>query len=115
LEETANDEKFCQQLASLADVCVNDAFGSAYRAHVSTEGITRFVKQNVAEFVMEKEREFLGTKIAEAKHPFVVILERAKLAIKSKLSIIFGKSGLQIDRRWYDRYFPRCEWQYDWK
>ncbi|MDR1891156.1 MAG: phosphoglycerate kinase [Puniceicoccales bacterium] len=85
VEETANDEKFSQQLASLADVYVNDAFGSAHRAHASTEGITRFVKQSAAGLLMEKELEFLGTKIAETRHPFVVILGGAKVSDKIKV------------------------------
>jgi 3-phosphoglycerate kinase len=84
-EETANDEEFSKQLASLADIYVNDAFGSAHRAHASTEGITRFVQQSVAGFLMEKELEFLGTKIAEARHPFVVILGGAKVSDKIKV------------------------------
>ncbi|MDR1528017.1 MAG: phosphoglycerate kinase [Puniceicoccales bacterium] len=84
-EETANDEEFSKQLASLADIYVNDAFGSAHRAHASTEGITHFVQQSVAGFLMEKELEFLGTKIAEARHPFVVILGGAKVSDKIKV------------------------------
>lgn len=84
-EETANDEEFSKQLASLADIYVNDAFGSAHRAHASTEGITRFVQESVAGFLMEKELQFLGTKIAEAKHPFLVILGGAKVSDKIKV------------------------------
>jgi 3-phosphoglycerate kinase len=84
-EETANDKNFSKQLASLADIYVNDAFGSAHRAHASTEGITHFVQQSAAGFLMEKELEFLGTKIVEAKHPFVVILGGAKVSDKIKV------------------------------
>jgi phosphoglycerate kinase len=84
-EETNNDEKFSKQLASLADIYVNDAFGSAHRAHASTEGITKFVKQSVAGFLIQKELEFLGAKIANPQHPFVVILGGAKVSDKIKV------------------------------
>ena len=59
-EEEANDEKFSKQLASLADFYVNDAFGTAHRAHASTVGITKFVKKSAAGLLMEKELEYLG-------------------------------------------------------
>src|SRR6185503_8797836 len=59
-EEEANDEAFSRQLASLADVYVNDAFGAAHRAHASTVGITKFIKQAAAGLLMEKELEYLG-------------------------------------------------------
>jgi phosphoglycerate kinase len=85
LEETANDERFSRQLASLAGICVNDALGSGYRAHASTEGITWFAKQSATGFLMEKELEFLGTKIAEARHPSVIILGGAKVSDKIKV------------------------------
>src|SRR6195256_4499800 len=59
-EEEANDEKFSKQLASLADYYVNDAFGSAHRAHASTAGITKFVQKSAAGLLMEKELKYLG-------------------------------------------------------
>src|SRR5438105_2528334 len=73
-EEEANDEKFSRQLAKLADVYVNDAFGTAHRAHASTVGITKFVKQAAAGLLMEKELEYLGRVIAAPEHPLVLNL-----------------------------------------
>ena len=81
-EETSNDLEFSQKLASLAEIYVNDAFGSAHRAHASTEGITHFVDTCVAGYLMERELTFLGEKISHAQHPFVVILGGAKVSDK---------------------------------
>lgn len=81
-EETNNDPKFAQNLANLAEIYVNDAFGSAHRAHASTEGITHFIGTCVAGFLMERELTFLGEKVANAQHPFVVILGGAKVSDK---------------------------------
>src|SRR3990167_8025046 len=72
-EETKNDEGFSKQLASLADIYVNDAFGTAHRAHASTEGITHYLT-SVAGFLLEKELTFLGNAVERPKRPFVVIL-----------------------------------------
>ena len=85
-EETDNDPEFSKKLASLADIYVNDAFGTAHRAHASTEGITKFVDQKVAGFLMAKELEFLGDKVANAESPFVVILGGAK--VSDKINVI---------------------------
>ena len=85
-EETENDPDFSKKLASLADIYVNDAFGTAHRAHASTEGITKFVDQKVAGFLMAKELEFLGDKVANAESPFVVILGGAK--VSDKINVI---------------------------
>ena len=85
-EETENDPDFSKKLASLADIYVNDAFGTAHRAHASTEGITKFVDQKVAGFLMSKELEFLGDKVANAESPFVVILGGAK--VSDKINVI---------------------------
>jgi phosphoglycerate kinase len=85
-EETDNEENFASQLASLADVYVNDAFGTAHRAHASTEGITRFIKQAVAGFLMEKEINYLDRAIAEPRRPFVAIMGGAK--ISGKIDVI---------------------------
>src|SRR5271165_6310389 len=73
-EEEANDEKFAKQLASLADFYVDDAFGSAHRAHASTEGITHFVKQSAAGLLMEREVQYLGKALQHPEKPFVAIL-----------------------------------------
>ena len=85
-EEEANDPKFAQQLAALCDIYVNDAFGSAHRAHASTEGITRYVKQSAAGFLMEKELKFLGKVLAEPDRPFVAIIGGSK--ISGKIDVI---------------------------
>jgi phosphoglycerate kinase len=81
-EEEANDPKFSEQLASLCDVYVNDAFGSAHRAHASTEGITKFVKQSAAGFLMERELRYLMDALSNPRRPFVVILGGAKVSDK---------------------------------
>ena len=85
-EETENNPGFSKKLASLADIYVNDAFGTAHRAHASTEGITKFVDQKVAGFLMSKELEFLGDKVSNAESPFVVILGGAK--VSDKINVI---------------------------
>jgi phosphoglycerate kinase len=81
-EEEANEPKFAEQLASLCDVYVNDAFGSAHRAHASTEGITKFVKQSAAGFLMERELRYLMEALSNPRRPFVVILGGAKVSDK---------------------------------
>jgi phosphoglycerate kinase len=81
-EEEANDEKFSGQLAKLADYYVNDAFGTAHRAHASTVGITKFVKKSAAGLLMEKELEYLGKALRHPEHPFVAILGGAKVSDK---------------------------------
>ena len=81
-EEEANDEKFSRQLAKLADYYVNDAFGTAHRAHASTVGITKFVKKSAAGLLMEKELEYLGKALRHPEHPFVAILGGAKVSDK---------------------------------
>ena len=80
-EEKANDDAFAQQLAGLAQVYVNDAFGSAHRAHGSTEGVARHLPA-VAGFLMEKELEFLGQAAEDPEHPYVAILGGAKISDK---------------------------------
>jgi phosphoglycerate kinase len=81
-EEEANDPKFAAALAALCDVYVNDAFGAAHRAHASTEGITKFVKQAAAGFLMEKELRYLIGALSDPRRPFVVILGGAKVSDK---------------------------------
>ena len=81
-EEEANDEKFSKQLASLADFYVNDAFGTAHRAHASTVGVTKFVKKSAAGLLMEKELEYLGKVLKKPERPFIAILGGAKVSDK---------------------------------
>jgi phosphoglycerate kinase len=85
-EETANDAEFARKLASLGDIYVNDAFGSAHRAHASTEGVTRFFDLSVAGYLMEKEIKYLGKALADPERPFVAILGGAK--ISGKIDVI---------------------------
>jgi len=80
--ETKNDPEFARKLASLGDVYVNDAFGAAHRAHASTEGVTKFIPQAAAGFLMEKEIEYLSKAVQSPEHPFVVILGGAKVSDK---------------------------------
>jgi phosphoglycerate kinase len=81
-EEEANDEHFSKQLAQLADYYVNDAFGTAHRAHASTVGITKFVQKAAAGLLMEKELEYLGRALHHPGKPFVAILGGAKVSDK---------------------------------
>ena len=81
-EEEANDPEFARHLAKLCDYYVNDAFGSAHRAHASTEGITHFVEKNAAGLLMEKELEYLGKALSHPQKPFVAILGGAKVSDK---------------------------------
>jgi phosphoglycerate kinase len=85
-EEEANDPAFAKQLAALCDVYVNDAFGSAHRAHASTEGITHFVAQSAAGLLMEKELNFLGKVLTLPDRPFVAIIGGSK--ISGKIDVI---------------------------
>jgi phosphoglycerate kinase len=80
-EEEKNGQDMAMQLASLADVFVNDAFGTAHRAHASTEGVTRYLPA-VSGFLLEKEIKYLGQAIADPKRPFVAILGGAKISDK---------------------------------
>ncbi len=84
-EEEDNDPDFAKELASLADVFVNDAFGTAHRAHASTEGVTHYLPA-VAGFLMEKEIDFLGTALESPKRPLVAILGGAK--VSDKIAVI---------------------------
>jgi phosphoglycerate kinase len=85
-EEEKNDAGFAAQLAALADVYVNDAFGSAHRAHASTEGIVRHIKESAAGFLMAAEVEYLGRALSNPERPFVAILGGAK--VSDKLEVI---------------------------
>ena len=81
-EEEKNDSAFAGRLASLCDIYINDAFGSAHRAHASTEGITHFVKQSAAGLLMERELTYLGKAVTEPARPFVAIIGGAKVSDK---------------------------------
>jgi phosphoglycerate kinase len=85
-EEEKNDPAFAQQLASLADVYVDDAFGSAHRAHASTEGIVRFVKEAAAGLLLAAEVDYLGRVLERPERPFVAVLGGAK--VSDKLEVI---------------------------
>ena len=96
-EEEKNDEGFARQLASLCDeVYVNDAFGAAHRAHASTAGITKFVKQSAAGLLMQKELDYLGSVINKPEHPFVAILGGAK--VSDKIPVINALIDRKVDR-----------------
>src|SRR4051812_18892383 len=84
--EEANDPAFAKQLAELADVYVNDAFGSAHRAHASTEGIVKFVSQAASGYLMKKELDYLGGALTDPKRPFVSIIGGSK--VSSKIDVI---------------------------
>ncbi len=85
-EETKNGEEFSKELASLCDVFVNDAFGTAHRAHCSNVGVTQFVDTAAVGYLMQKEIDFLGNAVNNPERPFVAILGGAK--VSSKISVI---------------------------
>lgn len=85
-EETKNEDNFSKELASLADIYVDDAFGSSHRAHCSTEGVTKFVKESAVGYLMEKEIEYLGNAVNNPVRPFAAILGGAK--VKDKINVI---------------------------
>lgn len=85
-EETKNGEAFSKELASLCDVFVDDAFGTAHRAHCSNVGVTEFVDTSVVGYLMQKEIDFLGNAVNNPERPFVAILGGAK--VSSKISVI---------------------------
>jgi len=91
-EEEANDPDFAKELASLGEIYVNDAFGTAHRAHASTEGITRYVQTAVAGYLIEKELMYLGKALQEPERPFVAILGGSKISGKiDVLENLFNK------------------------
>ena len=94
--EEKNDPEFAKQIASLCDVYVNDAFGTAHRAHASTEGITHFVNDKVAGLLMEKELDFLGRALNNPERPFVAILGGAK--VSDKLPVIKSLIERKVDK-----------------
>jgi phosphoglycerate kinase len=84
--EEANDPDFSKELAELADIYVNDAFGTAHRAHASTEGVTSYLSPAVAGFLMTKELEMLGSKLANPERPFIAIIGGSK--VSSKIDVL---------------------------
>jgi phosphoglycerate kinase len=95
-EEEKNEQEFAKQLAELCDVYVNDAFGTAHRAHASTEGITHFVNDKVAGLLMEKELNFLGKALDNPERPFVAILGGAK--VSDKIPVINSLIERKVDK-----------------
>lgn len=85
-EEEKNDPEFAKQLASVADLYVNDAFGTAHRAHASTEGVTHYLKPSVAGYLIEKELQYLQSAIEEPKRPLAAIIGGSK--VSSKITVI---------------------------
>ena len=85
-EEEKNNPEFAKQLAELGDVYINDAFGTAHRAHASTEGVTHYIDVCAAGYLMQKELDYLGKAIADPKRPFTAILGGAK--ISGKIDVI---------------------------
>ncbi|MCM8796826.1 MAG: phosphoglycerate kinase [Candidatus Omnitrophica bacterium] len=92
-EEETNNADFAKQLAALGDVFINDAFGTAHRAHASTEGITHYLR-SASGLLLEKEIQYLGTAVENPQHPFMVILGGAK--VSDKIRVI-------------DNLLPKCE------
>ena len=90
-EEEENEPGFCKKLASYCDIYVNDAFGTAHRAHASTEGITKFSKINVCGFLIQKELEVMGKALENPARPFVVVLGGAK--VSDKIGVIQNLLG----------------------
>ncbi len=90
-EEEANDPGFAQSLAALGDLYVNDAFGSAHRAHASTEGVTHYLSPAVAGYLMQKEIDFLGKAVGDPARPYVAIIGGAK--ISGKIDVIENLMG----------------------
>jgi phosphoglycerate kinase len=85
-EEEKNDPEFAQKLASLADIYVNDAFGTAHRAHASTEGVTKYISTSVAGFLLDKELQYLSGAIDNPKRPLAAIVGGSK--VSSKIGVI---------------------------
>ncbi len=94
-EEEKNDEAFAKKLSELGDIYINDAFGSAHRAHASTEGITKFIKICASGYLMQKELDYLGAAIANPRRPFTAILGGAK--ISGKIDVITNLIG-KVDK-----------------
>ncbi len=85
-QEEKNDPEFAKSLAKLGEVYINDAFGTAHRAHASTEGVTKYIKECAAGYLMQKELKYLGMALTQPKRPFIAILGGAK--ISGKIDVI---------------------------
>jgi phosphoglycerate kinase len=85
-QEEKNEPEFAKQLSNLGDVYINDAFGSAHRAHASTEGVTKYIKTCAAGYLMQKELDYLGSALANPKRPYCAVLGGAK--ISGKIDVI---------------------------
>jgi phosphoglycerate kinase len=95
-EEEANDENFSRELAALGDVYINDAFGTAHRAHASTAGITKFIERAAAGFLMEKELVFLSRLLNNPERPYVAILGGAK--VSDKIPVLKALIKQKVDK-----------------
>lgn len=96
-EEEKNDPEFAKKLASLADVYVNDAFGTAHRAHASTEGVAKYLKPAVAGFLMQKELDYLVGAVANPKKPFAAIVGGSKVSTKiGVIESLLGKVDMLL-------------------
>src|SRR5436305_2113225 len=95
-EEEKNDDAFAQELASLCDLYVNDAFGTAHRAHASTVGVTKHVEKSAAGLLMEKELDYLGRALENPERPFVAILGGAK--VSDKIPVINSLISRRVDK-----------------
>jgi phosphoglycerate kinase len=94
-QEEKNDDAFCRELAKLGELYVNDAFGTAHRAHASTEGVAKYLKPAVAGFLIQQELDYLGKALDDPKRPFVAILGGSK--ISGKIDVITALLG-KVDR-----------------
>jgi len=83
IQETDNDPHFAEQLASLGDIYINDAFGTAHRAHASTVGVTRYVQPAAAGYLMKKELDILGRALTDTPRPYVAVLGGARISSKN--------------------------------
>lgn len=90
-EEEKNNEEFAKKLSSYGDVYINDAFGTAHRAHASTEGVTKFIKRCAAGYLMEKELDYLSKAVSNPVHPYTAILGGSK--ISGKIDVIKNMLG----------------------
>ncbi|MES2766232.1 MAG: phosphoglycerate kinase [Bacteroidota bacterium] len=97
-EEEGNDADFSKKLAALGDVYVNDAFGTAHRAHASTEGITKFVKETAAGNLLKKELDYLGGALENPKRPFMAILGGSNLIGGGMMFTFYKAQGLEIGK-----------------
>jgi 3-phosphoglycerate kinase len=95
-EEEKNDDAFAKELASLCDLYVNDAFGTAHRAHASTAGITKYIEKAAAGLLMEKELDYLGRALNNPERPFVAILGGAK--VSDKIPVINSLISRRVDK-----------------